>query len=233
MAAQSSQAPLAPKRPDGRCARGPEMRSAKTCPGHRVRPVGQIRLHCGEGGVGEEGVVAPAREQLTLPGVGLGIELADPADHQPGVELVAGAGEGGVDGFGDLGVGDPLPGFVVPHRVRVADRGPGVLADQRDRGPRPTVSGDGDARTGPRPGVPRTPRRRCSRPSRRAAPRAPPRPPAGRSRGPRRPGLPHPARNPRTPRAAARRRSPARPVGWTGSRPAARARAAARRTRRP
>ncbi|MDQ3966202.1 MAG: hypothetical protein M3246_07110, partial [Actinomycetota bacterium] len=39
----------------------------------RVRPVGQIGLDGGEGGVGEEGVVAPACQQLTLPGDVTGI----------------------------------------------------------------------------------------------------------------------------------------------------------------
>jgi hypothetical protein len=56
---------------------------------HRVRPVSQIRLHRGEGGVGEKGVVAEAGQQLVLPG---GILPADAAHHQPGGELMAGAG---------------------------------------------------------------------------------------------------------------------------------------------
>jgi hypothetical protein len=90
---------------------------------HCARPVGQIRLHGREGGVGDKGVVAAAREQLTLAGVDLGVELADPADHQPGAELVAGAGEGGVGGLGDLRVGDPAAVVFVPRCLRVADRG--------------------------------------------------------------------------------------------------------------
>ncbi|MGH3547549.1 MAG: transposase [Pseudonocardiaceae bacterium] len=91
-----------------------------------VRAVGQIGVDGGQHGVGEQAVVAPRREQLVLPGWGF---AADPAHHQPGGELVFRAGEGGVAGFGDLGVRDPAAALVVPHRVRVTDRNPRRLGD--------------------------------------------------------------------------------------------------------
>jgi len=85
-----------------------------------------------ERGVGEHRVVAPGREQLALPGVL--VQVADPADDQPGGDRLAFLrGERGVPGLGDLGVGDPAPELVIPDGPRVADGRPGVLADGRDR----------------------------------------------------------------------------------------------------
>jgi hypothetical protein len=52
---------------------------------------------------------------------------------------LAPSGERGVGDFGDLGVGDPPLLVLVPDRVRVADRGPGVLADPADRRATPLV----------------------------------------------------------------------------------------------
>jgi len=66
-----------------------------------VGPVGEDLLHDGvvavlflgldqlERGIGEDGVVAPDGEQLILPGSGLLIQVADPADDQPGGDGLA------------------------------------------------------------------------------------------------------------------------------------------------
>ena len=53
----------------------------------------------------------------------------DPADDEPGGELLAflPRRERRVPGFGDFGVGDPLPELVVPDGLRVLDGRPGVL----------------------------------------------------------------------------------------------------------
>ena len=95
-----------------------------------VLPLGLDEL---ERRVGEDGVVAPDGEQLVLPGGCFLVQVADPADDQPGGDgLALFRREGGVLNFGDLGVGDPAVQLVVPDRVRVPDRGPGVLADGGD-----------------------------------------------------------------------------------------------------
>jgi len=65
--------------------------------------------------VGEDGMVAPGGEQLTLPGGCPGVEVLDPADDQPGGDgLPLLRGEGGVFRVGDLGVGDPPAQLVIP-----------------------------------------------------------------------------------------------------------------------
>ena len=46
-----------------------------------VLPLGLDQL---ERGIGEHGVVAPGGEQLVLPGSCLLVQVADPADDQPG-----------------------------------------------------------------------------------------------------------------------------------------------------
>ena len=101
-----------------------------------------------ERGIGEDGVVAPGGEQLVLPGSCLLVQVADPADDQPGGDRLAFLrGERRVRHFGDLGVGDPAAELVIPDRARVPDRGPGVLADGGDRGA-DRVHGDGDREPG-------------------------------------------------------------------------------------
>src|SRR4051812_6472561 len=88
-----------------------------------------------ERGVSEDRVVTPDREQLVLPVRGLLVQVAHPADDQPrGDGLALLRSERRVRDFGDLGVRDPGAQLVVPDRARVADRGPGVLADGGDRG---------------------------------------------------------------------------------------------------
>ncbi len=82
-----------------------------------VTAVGHIGVHAGQVGVGQERVVASHREQFVLAGW-CRVEFADPADHQPCGDLVDGGFEGGVAGFSDLGVRDPLPGQLVEHRTR-------------------------------------------------------------------------------------------------------------------
>jgi hypothetical protein len=87
-------------------------------------------------GVGEDAVVAVEREQLTLAlGDGRGVEAFDPAQNQPGRDVVglAAGGECGEGDFGDFGVGDEPLFVIVPDRVRVPDRGPRRLLDARDR----------------------------------------------------------------------------------------------------
>ena len=89
-----------------------------------------------ERGVGEDGVVAPGGEQLTLARCGLCL-VADAADDQPGgdVQLLFLRGERRVAGLGDLGVGDPAVQLVIPDGLRVLDGLPRVLGDRGDRGP--------------------------------------------------------------------------------------------------
>src|SRR5581483_8750922 len=80
-------------------------------------------LEQGERGVGEHRVIAPHREQLALPDGGLLVRVADPADDQPGGDLLRLLpGERGVLDLGDLGVGDPAAELVIPDRPGIADR---------------------------------------------------------------------------------------------------------------
>jgi hypothetical protein len=130
IAAQVNQAPLAANRPDGRCARGPSIRSAKTCSMTAWARWARVGVHGGQRGVGEEGVVAVGGQQFVLAGRGL---APHPTHAKPGGVLVPGPREGGVGGLGDLGLGDPRARVVVEHRVRVADRDPGGPVDALDR----------------------------------------------------------------------------------------------------
>ena len=63
MAAHRIQAELAPKRPEGRWASGPSIRSANTGFDDGVLAVGDVGLLGGQVGVGEERVMPPHREQ--------------------------------------------------------------------------------------------------------------------------------------------------------------------------
>ena len=57
--------------------------------GLSVATVVFLGLDQGERRVGEDGVVAPGGEQLALPGGGRGVQVADPADDQPGGDGLA------------------------------------------------------------------------------------------------------------------------------------------------
>ena len=87
------------------------------------------------GRVGEDGVVAPDGEQLVLPGGSLLVQVADPADDQPGGDGLAFlARERRVLGLGDLGIRDPGAQLIIPDRARVPDGGPGIFVIGGDRG---------------------------------------------------------------------------------------------------
>src|ERR1700758_541192 len=91
-----------------------------------VAAVGEIGVGGRLGGVGEERVVTPDREQAVF---GLG-GVFDAAHDQAGGDRWVGAGFGhGVGGFGDLGIRDPGPSLGVTDCTRVAHGGPGVLVD--------------------------------------------------------------------------------------------------------
>ena len=84
------------------------MTSAKTCSTIGVVAVLPLGLDQLERRVGEDRVVAPDGEQLVLPGRGLLVQVADPADDQPGGDgLALLRRERRVLRLGDLGVGDP------------------------------------------------------------------------------------------------------------------------------
>ena len=84
MAAQAIHAAFAANEPDGICASGPSVTSAKTCSTIGVVPVLPFGLEELERGVSEHGVVAEDGEQLVLARGGLLVQVADPADDQPG-----------------------------------------------------------------------------------------------------------------------------------------------------
>lgn len=85
----------------------------------RVPTVGHICLGHRLSAVGEEGVVTPNREQL------LKLRLVpDPAHDQAGGDRVLGGGERSELGFGDLGIGDQLPGVRVEDGTRVVHVNP-------------------------------------------------------------------------------------------------------------
>ena len=90
IAAQIAQALLAANRPEGRCARGPSIRSAKTVSMIACRRWVMSASATGAVAVGQERVVPPDREQL----VELGL-VPDPAHDQPGGDRVLGGGERG------------------------------------------------------------------------------------------------------------------------------------------
>jgi hypothetical protein len=84
----------------------------------RVAAVPAFGLDQFERRIGQHGVAAVGREQLALAGGGLGVQVADPADDQPGgdgpVRIVR---ERGAGGFGDLRVRDPGRQLVVSDRA--------------------------------------------------------------------------------------------------------------------
>ena len=125
IAAHSAQAAFAANRPEGRCARGPSIRSANTVSMIACRRWVMSAAGGRLGAVGEERVVPPDREQLIEAGA-----VADPAHDQPGGDRVLGGGERGEHRYlGDLGVGDQLTGVGIGHRAGIVDRGPGVVGD--------------------------------------------------------------------------------------------------------
>ena len=83
-----------------------------------------VSLDSGESGVGDKDVIAVAEQQLALPGR---VVPANSAHHQPDADLVTGAGEGRVGRLGDLRIRNPALPFLIPHHLRVANRGPGLL----------------------------------------------------------------------------------------------------------
>ena len=118
---------------DGRWASGPSFQSAKTCSTIAWSRCCSLRLDQLERRIGEHGVVAPGREQLILPR--RLVLVADPADDQPGGDGLAFLlGERGIGHLGDLGVGHPAAGLVIPDRTRVPDRRPGFFRDSGDLG---------------------------------------------------------------------------------------------------
>jgi hypothetical protein len=88
MAAMASQAAFAVKTPDGMWASGPLVTSAKTCSTSawsRCCPSAWMSSN----GESEDRVVAPGGEQLVLPGGCFLVQVADPADDQPGDDGLA------------------------------------------------------------------------------------------------------------------------------------------------
>jgi AcrR family transcriptional regulator len=81
-------------------------------------------------------VVSPDPEQLALGVHGdvVGVGVADPPDDQPGGDLAGFGfrGERSERDLGDLGVTDPLLQLIVEDRVRVVDRGPGIVRNLAD-----------------------------------------------------------------------------------------------------
>ena len=128
-----------------------------------VAAVGDVGVGDRFGGVGEERVIPPDREQR----VGVA-GVFDAAHDQPGGDRVGGGSEGGVGGFGDFGIRDPVRRCRghAPRRdsAPVSRRRPGSPRSPRAR----RGSWSTPARTGRRRGGRRPPRRRCRRPSRRA-----------------------------------------------------------------
>src|SRR5271165_5571378 len=73
-----------------------------------------------EGRVGEYGMVAPDGEQLVLPLSSLLVQVADPADDQPGGDGLAFLRrERRVLDLGGLGIGGPGIQLIVPDSARV------------------------------------------------------------------------------------------------------------------
>ena len=90
----------------------------------------------------------PDREQFALR-VGddvLGVGVPDPPDDQPGSDMIdaAAGSEGSERDLGDLGVGHPLPQFLIEDRFRITDRRPRIVRDRADRGGDGAVLPGGD-----------------------------------------------------------------------------------------
>src|SRR5450830_1024831 len=89
IAARTSHAAFAFICPDGRCASGPFFSSAMTFSRVRVVSVGGLGRQHRLGRVGEDGVVAPDREQVSLPGRDRGgVQAFDAAHDQPGADVL-------------------------------------------------------------------------------------------------------------------------------------------------
>jgi hypothetical protein len=101
---------------------------------HRVITMVFFGLHQPVGAVGEDRMVAVGGEQFVLAAPGLAVEPLNPAHDQPGGDgLALLAGERGVADLGDLLIGDSPAHLVVEDGVRVLDRRPCGLIDDRDR----------------------------------------------------------------------------------------------------
>jgi hypothetical protein len=117
IAAMTSQAALAAKWLDGKCARAPPLKSAMTSFDDCVGAVGLLGFQHGQWGVGEHPVVAVGRKQLALAlRDRLGVEAFDPAHDQPGADVVGftPGGKRGEGDLGDFGVGDQALFVFVP-----------------------------------------------------------------------------------------------------------------------
>ena len=102
-----------------------------------------VGVGSGFGGVGEERVIAPYREQrVWVAGI------FDAAHDQPRGDRGVGGRESGVGDFGDLGVGDPVAGVGVTDRARITHRGPRAVLDRRDRRPHRGVLGHDEGEPG-------------------------------------------------------------------------------------
>ena len=108
---------LAPKRPEGRWANGPSIRSANT-----VSMIACWRwvMSAVDGyvGVGEERVIPPDREQSSRYRASLTRRTTSRAVIRSWVDAKAVIGD-----FGDLGIGDPGPGVGVTDRAGIATPG--------------------------------------------------------------------------------------------------------------
>src|SRR3954465_2316263 len=168
--AQSSQAALAVKTPEGRWDRAEALRSAWTFSMIACRrwvwSAAIVSRTSGSVGVkkawkrqvwnsascpGLGWGLGPGVEQRLLPGALLGVELGDAAHDEPAADLLALLlrGERGEGDLGDLRLGDPGAGGLVEDRVGVLDRGPHGLGDAGDRAFDRGVHSDGDRHLGP------------------------------------------------------------------------------------
>src|SRR5262245_29319211 len=132
IAVRASQALSALNRPEGRCASGPSMSSAKTC-SMTAWPRWCASACTSTKRFGERAVVAPHGEQFALRVNGALVEIRDAPHDQPCGDVVAGAFERGVGDLGDLGAGDEALLLVVQDRLRVLDLDPRIVRDRRDR----------------------------------------------------------------------------------------------------
>lgn len=146
MAAQMTQALLAPNFPDGRWASGPLMRFGGHGFNDRVFTVGDV------GGidrfvvVGEKRVIPPHREHC----VGI-VGVFDAAHDQPGGDRMFARFDSGVGGFGDFGIRYPCAGVRVLHGSGVVHGGPRVVVDGFDGGYDFGVLGHHDRELNPGP----------------------------------------------------------------------------------